>query len=254
MTDKKSFPEGMKPLGETPFTFRCHPGVSCFTVCCKKVDLILYPYDIIRLKKALRIDSEEFMQRYARVVIGENPFFPTVMLALTDEGRGNCPFLNENGCTIYNDRPADCRTYPLERAIDRLPEKKGAREYYFLAHHDYCRGHEEKEVWIARDYVRSQRLAEYNVFNELWAEIDSVFRSNPWEGEGSGGPGQQLAFMVCYNIDGFRRLVSQRSILEQFNIPRDRKRSIQQRDEELLKFGFDWLKLLFTGKSTLIRK
>jgi hypothetical protein len=60
--------------------------------------------------------------------------------------------------------------------------------------------------------------------------------------------------MVCYNIDGFRRLVAERKILDQFSLPKDRKRAIGQRDEELLKFGFDWLKLLFTGKSSLVQR
>jgi Fe-S-cluster containining protein len=254
MTDIKSFPEGMQPLGNSTFNFNCHPDVSCFTVCCKKVDLLLYPYDVIRLKTALGIDSEEFMRRHSRLVSGDNPYFPSVMLALTEEGKGECPFLNPSGCTVYDNRPTDCRTYPLERAVDRNPDKRGPREYYFLTKHDYCKGHDEAEVFTARSYARSQRLDSFNNYNELWTEMDSLFRTNPWKGEGSGGPGQQMAFMVCYNIDGFRRLAIERQLLEQFKLPRDRRRAIDQNDEELLKFGFDWLKLLFSGKSSLIRK
>lgn len=254
MNESKSFPEGMEPLGNSPFSFRCHRGVTCFTVCCKKVELILYPYDVIQLKRALGMDSETFMHSHSRLVTGDNPFFPTVMLALTDEGKGSCPFLTQAGCSIYENRPTDCRTYPLERAVDRNPEGRAPREYYFLTRHDYCKGHEEPDQITVREYIRSQRLEQYNSFNELWAEIDTVFRTNPWQGEGSGGPRQQLAFMVCYNIDGFRRLANERKLFDQFRLPRDRRRGIEQQDEELLKFGFDWLKLLFTGKSSLIRR
>lgn len=254
MNEEKYFPEGMEPLGKKQFSFNCHPDVSCYTLCCKRVDLILYPYDVVRLKNALAIDSETFMHHYSRVVAGDNPFFPTVMLALTDEGKGNCPFLTESGCSIYENRPTDCRTYPLERAVDRNPDFRGPKEHYFLARHDYCQGREENNLVTVREYVRSQHLNQYNSYNDLWAEIDTVFRTNPWMGEGSGGPRQQLAFMVCYNIDGFRSMVNERKLLEQFKLPRDRKRAIDQRDEELLKFGFDWLKLLFSGKSSLIQK
>lgn len=254
MNDSKDFPEGMQPIGDAPFSFKCHPGVPCFTVCCRKVDLQLYPYDVLRLKNALGIDSESFMHTYTRLVGGDNPFFPTVMLALTDDGRGDCPFLGENGCTIYEHRPTACRTYPLERAVDRRPDVRGPRDHYFLVRHDYCKGHEETELVTARKYVRSQQLEQFNIMNELWAEMDTIFRTNPWQGEGSGGPQQQLAFMVCYNIDGFRRLAAERRLFDQFLLPKDRKRGIAQRDEELLKFGFDWLKLIFTGKSSLVRR
>lgn len=254
MSELNTFPEGMVPLDDNTFHFRCHPGVSCFTVCCRKVDLQLYPYDVVRLKTALGLDSEVFLHTHTRLVRGDNPFFPTVMLALTEEGRGDCPFLADSGCSLYEHRPTACRTYPLERAVDRQAAGKRGNDYYFLVRHDYCKGHEEADVLTARRYIRSQQLDQYNALNDLWAEMDTLFRTNPWEGEGTGGPQQQLAFMVCYNIDGFRRMVGERSLLEQFKLPKERKRAIKERDEELLKFGFDWLKLIFTGKSSLLRR
>ena len=82
---QKEFPEGMVPLGDSEFQFECHPGVACFTFCCRNVDMILYPYDIIRLKRALGIDSESFMRMHTVLVKGDNPFFPTVKLKLTTD-------------------------------------------------------------------------------------------------------------------------------------------------------------------------
>ena len=254
MTESKLFPDNMVPLADEPFSFSCHPGVPCFTVCCKKVDLTLYPYDIVRLKNGLGIRSDEFLQKYARVVQGDNPFFPMIMLSLTEEGRGQCPFLTAEGCTVYADRPSSCRTYPLERAVDRHNARGRSREFYFMVRHDYCKGHEEQQEQTVKRWVRGQRLEQFNTFNDLWAEMDSLFRSNPWKGEGVGGPGQQLAFMVCYNIDQFRDVAEQRHLLEQFRLNRDQRRAIERGDEELLKFGFEWLKLIFGGKSSLIKK
>ena len=254
MTAQKSFPEGMAPIGNDGFSFSCHPGVPCFTTCCRKVDLVLYPYDVLRLKNGLGIRSDEFLQRYTRVVKGQNPCFPTLMLALTEEGKGACPFLAEEGCSVYEDRPSACRTYPLERAVDRSPERGRPEDYYFLVRHDYCKGHEETEQNSVAGWIRSQRLQRYNTYNDLYTEIDTLFAANPWQGEGAGGPSQQLAFMVCYNVDGFRVFLGEQKLLDHFRLSRQVRRDIATDDEELLKFGFEWLKFLFGGKSSLMRK
>jgi uncharacterized protein len=253
MTDEKIFPNGLIPMGDRAFSFSCHPGVPCFTLCCRNVDMILYPYDIIRLKQAIHVDSQEFLQKYARIVSGDNPYFPTVMMRMTDNSEPSCPFLSENGCAVYQDRPSACRTYPLERAVDRTPQKGGADEFYFLTSHEYCKGHTEQKVYSARQYVRGQFLEEYNIYNDLWAQVDTIFRTNPWKGEGMAGSLQQMAFMVCYDIDGFRKFSQEKRLLDQFKLPKDLRRRICFEDSELLKFGFEWLKLFFTGKSSLVK-
>jgi Fe-S-cluster containining protein len=251
----KIFPEGLTPLGTEPFSFSCHPEVSCFTVCCRRVDLDLYPYDIIRLKRSLKIDSETFLRRHTELKKGGNPFFPTVKLKLRLlQNEPVCPFLQDDGCRVYQDRPTACRTYPLERAVDRTPVRGVTDDYYFLTRHDYCRGHLEDRVYTVKQWVRGQRLDAFNAMNDLWAEIDTLFSKNPWKGEGSGGPRQQLAFMTCYNVDGFRTFVNENRVLEQFVIDRDQKKQIARIDEELLKFGFAWLKSLLGGRTGLVRK
>jgi len=254
MADKKSFPAGMQPLGESRFTFSCFPGIKCFTTCCKNVDLILYPYDIIRLKTVLRMESSIFLQRYARVVQGDNPHFPTVMLRVNDDTDRACPFLAPVGCSVYHDRPSACRMYPLERAVDRRPDKRGAREYYFLVKHPYCLGHRETVSYSVREWIRDQRLHEYNVMNELWTEIDTIFSENPWQGEDQAGMRQQLAFMVCYDIDRFRAMVEERKMVDQFAISKESRKNIADNDIDLMKFGFEWLKLFLTGRSSLIKR
>lgn len=251
---KKSFPDGMVPLGTAEFQFACHPGVACFTFCCRNVDMILYPYDIIRLKHALHLDSETFMRDHTVLQSGDNPYFPTVKLKLNQDDEKACPFLTKTGCSVYNDRPSACRTYPLERAVDRSSAAGKAVEYYFLTNHDYCLGHSENTRLTVNRWIRNQRLIDYNAMNALWTEIDTVFRQNPWKGEGAAGEKQQLAFMVCYNIDAFRRFAETHKLIKQFRIDRDFKNRIAKEDEELLKFGFQWLKLLLTGKSSLVGK
>jgi len=255
MAEEKQFPEDMQALGNEPFSFSCHPGVACFTVCCKNVDLDLYPYDIIRLRKSVDMDSELFMRTHTELKRDGNPYFPTVKLKLVQSGEKQiCPFLDEDGCRVYSNRPTACRTYPLERAVDRSPKKGGGRDFYFLTNHSYCLGHQEANEFTVKQWVRNQRLDEFNLMNDLWTTVDTLFAKNPWQGEGSGGPNQQLAFMVCYDIDGFRSFAAKNQLLEIFVLSREQKKRISTSDKELLKFGFEWLKMILGGASSLRRR
>ncbi len=247
----KEFPEGMEPLGKQTFRFSCHSGVSCFTRCCRDVNMLLYPYDILRLKIRLAISSEEFLNRYAGVVQGNNPFFPSVVMRMSDNAEKSCPFLGEQGCLVYEDRPSACRMYPLERAVDRTPSRGRPEEYYFLTRHSYCMGHQESREWKVKEWLRDQNLNYYNMMDNLWAEIDTVFAANPWQGEGSAGPRQLVAFMVCYNIDRFREYVRDHDLLAKFRLDKSRLRAIATDDEALLKFGYDWLKFFLADQPTL---
>jgi len=254
MQEEKIFPEGMQPLGEEGFSFDCHPGVACFTTCCRNVDMILYPYDIIRLKNCLGLDSEEFLRLHSRFVPGDNPFFPTLKLKLSGVDSGACPFLGEQGCTVYPHRPTACRSYPLERAVDRRVERGATQDFYFLTNHHYCLGHRETKHHTIKTWLRGQHLIEYNVVNNLWAEMDTLFSRNPWKGEGAAGERQKLAFLVCYNIDGFRRFAEARHLFAAYRLDKAQRRSIVSDDVELLKFGFEWLKTVLQQKSSLMKK
>jgi uncharacterized protein len=255
MKSRKNFPEGMEPLGKDGFHFNCHSGVDCYMVCCRNVDMYLYPYDVLRLKNGLKISSQDFMQQYSRVIKGvSHPYFPAVMLKLTEDESKACPFLAPEGCSVYMDRPSACRTYPLERGVDRTPVKGVASEFYFMTNHSYCHGHQEEKTFTVKKWVRDQRLDEYNLMNDLWAEVDTVFAGNPWAGEGSGGPKQQMAFTACYDIDNFRLMVAKHSLLDRFTLSRDRKRRINESDTELSKFAFEWLKYFLGSPSSLLVK
>lgn len=254
MNTNNEFPEGMVPLGPKKFQFSCHAGVECFMSCCKNVDMFLYPYDIVRLKNFLRIDSETFMRQHTRLVQGGHPYFPAVMLKLNDDKEKTCPFLGNGGCLVYHDRPSACRTYPLERAVDRKLSRGHCKDYYFLTNHNYCMGHKENNLYSVTQWIREQNIEEYNRMNDRWSELDTLFATNPWKGEGRGGAKQQMAFMVCYNVDGFRDLTFREHIFDQLQLSRKQKMNLQTDDVALLLFGFDWLKMYLSENSFLNKR
>ena len=250
--DPALIPAGRTVVGSEPFRFRCHPGVSCYMACCRRLELYLYPYDVLRLKNCLGVPSSNFMREHTRLAPGSHPYFPAVMLNMLANEEQTCPFLTATGCSVYSSRPSACRTYPLERAVEKSGQGGQLRAHYFLTHHPYCQGHFEEHHYTLRQWERDQALHDCNRMNDLWAEVDAFFATNPWQGEGFAGPRQQLAFMVCYNIDDFRGYVLQHDLLRRCRLDKEHRRRIGRDDDELLKFGFSWLLAELGGRTSLL--
>lgn len=149
-----------------PFNFACHLGVSCFARCCRNADMYLYPYDIIRLKSRLDITSSEFLRQYTLVAFRENPYFPSVMLKMSDSEDKACLFLKRDGCSVCEDRPFLCRAYPLARAVTRYGDGKQRGVCYFIARHEYCMGHQESRKWTVGSWMTDQKLDAFNAMND----------------------------------------------------------------------------------------
>lgn len=238
-------------IADGTFQFHCHPEVSCFRTCCCNVDMLLFPYDVVLLKNHLKMHSSEFLRTHTRLCAGSHPFFPGLQLTMREDGQRSCPFLTESGCGVYANRPSACRTYPLERGVEHPGRGQALRVHYFMTHHPYCQGHFENRRYSIRQWERDQMLDECNRYNDQWAEMDALFASNPWAGEGTAGPYQQLAFMVCYNIDDFRSYAEKHDLLARYRLTKDERRRIMKDDGALLRFGFDWLTTVLGGGGKL---
>ncbi len=73
--------------------------------CCKTVRPTFSEEDVERLGRRLAIERQQFIETYLKPAEpgAVNPF----------QTRATpCPFLKDNRCGVYEDRPADCRGYP----------------------------------------------------------------------------------------------------------------------------------------------
>lgn len=239
------------PLGDKSFRFACNDTVPCFTRCCHNADLLLYPYDIIRLKKSLGMTSEELLTTHTVTAFRDNPYFPGVMLKMSDRPGHPCPFLTEKGCTVYQDRPYSCRAYPLEPAMSG-DDKHGITISASLVRHGHCKGHDLGEEWTADQWMEDQGMAVYNKNNGAWARVASLLCSpNTFGPKGADNPAMNMAYMASYNMDTFRRFVFESSFLKRFSVPKKRLKLVKHDDVALMRLGFDWILQFLGGMGTL---
>ena len=211
------------------FRFACYKGIKCFNRCCYDLTLILMPYDIIRIKNNLGLTSTEFLKEYTTCQIGYNSGLPVVLLKMRDDLR--CPFVSDEGCTIYKDRPGPCRLYPLVRMRSK------DEEYYFIIRESHCEGFEENREWTVREWLEDQGVKKYNEMNDIFMELISAkYESQKVLSENE----LKLFYLACYDVDSFRDFVVNKSLNVEEGVLKD--------DEELVKFGIRWVKqTLFDG-------
>lgn len=86
---------------------RVQAGIDCTACanCCKEVRPTLSEEDVNRLAPRLKMDRKSFISAYLQPTEPdhENPWRTRAT---------PCPFLQDNRCGVYEDRPANCREYP----------------------------------------------------------------------------------------------------------------------------------------------
>lgn len=201
--DNISLPQNVRRLDDNEtFQFSCHPEVACFTDCCRQLDLALSPYDVLRLRQALNLSSGEFLDRYALVEKTAEDTFPLVFLAMVDDGRASCPFVNDKGCTVYQDRPGACRTYPVGRGAC-LDKDGQAAELFVLLHEPHCQGFASGPEVTIDNWLTDQALAAYNEFNDLLMTV--LHHPRIKEGFKPDDRQQERFLHLLYNLDTFRQ-------------------------------------------------
>ncbi|MCB2186141.1 MAG: YkgJ family cysteine cluster protein [Deltaproteobacteria bacterium] len=230
------------------FSFACHPEVPCFNECCRRLNLVLTPYDVLRLRTHLGLTCLEFLERHAIVEPGQNGW-PLPRLKMNEDAEGACPFVSPAGCTVYPDRPGACRMYPLGRATKGATAAGTVEEAFFLVREPHCQGFAAGPTWAPRDWMADQGLADYNAINDLFLPL--VTRQAPAPSVQKAQQKMQMFFMACYNQEAFRRFLVESPFLRMFEMPPARLEALRTNDLQLLKFAFEWLRFSLFGEPTL---
>lgn len=227
--------------GET-FHFKCHPGLDCFNLCCRNLNLFLYPYDVLRLSRHLELSTDDCIEKYVDVVMREGHHFPEVLLRMADNDAHTCPFLTDQGCRVYADRPDTCRTFPVEQGALFNAASGRSTAVHFFRPPDFCMGQHEAQPWTTDTWAQDQEAERYHEMTMRWAEIRRLFQNDPWGVEGPRGAKAKMAFMATYNIDRFREFILGSSFLKRYRVKPAVVKKLRVSDRALLLFGFEWVK------------
>lgn len=238
---------------DTKIKFNCYKGISCFNACCKRADVTLAPYDIVRLKKRLGMSSSEFLNAHTVPFPMDQDQVPGLKMRTDDDGV--CLLLDgDNGCSVYEDRPTVCRYYPIALLNMREKDSSEAKENYSLVEEEHCKGHEEDREISVADYRAEQGCEEFDEFNREWYRLILKKKSG---GPGVGKPSDmslQLFFMASYNTDMFRKFVSSDKFKASYDLPEETYLKVAEDDIELLELGYRLMRQALFGEKTIPEK
>ena len=246
----ETYQDGIEPRKYTPdsrFRFSCHKGMECYTHCCSDLNIILTPFDIIRMKNRLQLTCDQFLAIYTKPEMLARTKLPVVTLKMLDDDKKSCPFITPEGCIIYKDRPLNCRYSPLGMAAFREQEiEPTGEDFYFMVREAHCLGFQADREWSVSEWRKDQGVNLYDDINKSWMEFMLRKKSFGFQAELSE-EGRAMFFMVSSNVDKLRRFIFESSFLEKYEVEEELLEQIRTDDVALLKFGLDWLQSALFG-------
>jgi len=196
------------------------------------------------------MSSKDFVARYTLPFELDAHGMPGLKMA-TRPGTAECAFLGDEGCTVYEDRPAACRYYALGNMAVRKTDSAAVEDVYFVVKEAHCLGHEEEQTQTVAEYRRDQDIEIYDAMNREWRDIVLKKRSS---GPTVGKPSErslQLFDMCSYDMDSFREFIASEGFGEIFDLDAEERTRVEGDEDELLKFSLRFLKQILFGEVTI---
>ncbi|MCF8074036.1 MAG: YkgJ family cysteine cluster protein [Desulfarculaceae bacterium] len=224
------------------FVFACHKGLKCYTSCCRDVNIMLTPHDVLRMKKALGLTSSEFLEKYTDLVQLKGKAVPLVQFRMDEANDKKCFFVGPGGCSVYEHRPWACRMFPLD--------EHAHGGFQVAVTPQRCHGLAEGDDWHVRDWLKDQGAT---ASKEMDGSYESLV-SHEWInqlGELDNPKVQQMILLALYDLDRFRDFVLNSSFLDRFDLDEDTIFAAKTDDVALLDLGYAWVRFGLFGQKTL---
>ncbi len=231
---------------DDPMQFSCGPENPCFNQCCRDLNQALTPYDILRMKAALNLSSKAFLREYTSRHTGPGSGLPVLAFKANPATDYACPFVTASGCSIYYDRPASCRMYPLARAVAKDRATGEIVEYFALIEEDHCKGFGVQDGVTIAQWLKGQDVALHNAQNDKILELISLKNQiRP----GKLDPAEEdIFYMALYDLDDFKYQIAEKGLLSSLKLSGEYVKKILADDLTLLNFGIAWIKYQLFGR------
>jgi Fe-S-cluster containining protein len=242
--------KGRRQLGpKETFCFACNPGVPCFTDCCRDINIMLTPVDVLRMARKVGLSTSEFLDTHTLLPITKELHLPVVMLKMGADDEKRCPFVTDKGCGIYDSRPWSCRMYPVASAMPPARAGVEPEPLYFLSEDDFCKGRTFDTEWTVESWRADQNIEEQESLEAGFRELVS----HPWfiGGRALNAKQMEAFFTACYDLDNFRRFVLESSFTSRFVMADSLVEKLKTDDEELLRFAYRWMRFALFGEPTM---
>jgi Fe-S-cluster containining protein len=242
-----SLPE-LKPGGS--FVFACNKRVPCFNRCCADLTMPLSPYDVLRLRRKLGMNGEYFLNKFTVVYVYPDTGFPLPLLKMLDGPDALCPFVTPAGCSVYEDRSAACRAYPLGRGTRPGPNGT-VRERFFLVREEHCRGFDSGTSRTAEAWIDEQGLEPYNRSNDRYMRVMAKVKAG-------GRPVSRRMASMCllafFRLDSFRNFIESTDLFDKAGLSAERRAAVLDDEEARLDFAFDWTEFVLFGDAGELKR
>lgn len=240
--------EDMRPVLQTdPMTFHCCSDNACFNECCRDLNQALTPYDILRLKQSLGISSQTFIRQYTSLHHGPESGLPILTFKPNPATGHQCPFVTQEGCSVYEARPGSCRLYPLARAISRSRKTNQITQYFALIEEPHCLGFgRHTPTPTVAQWLEGQDVVNHNLHNDKLMELISL-KNQILPGPLEGALADPF-YLALYDLDEFRDQIFNHGLVKELGLAESVLEAVQKDDEALLDLGIAWVRYRLFGK------
>lgn len=224
---------------EDSFNFTCGEGQPCFVDCCTGTRIWLYPYDVVRIRRALGISSGEFLRRYTWFLDPGPPGYPVLLLKSANRGEGRCPFAEDSGCTIYPDRPWICRLFPVIPVECRTDITSEADRRFNILEWEGCRGVGRGPAVTIREWWQRSGMSVYEEAYPDWQQLTEALKSSsllPLSSEAT-----EQFILGSYDPDLFREKLLTGEVRETLSLDKSELTRALIDDVFLLKIACRWM-------------
>lgn len=193
------------------------------------------------MRRTLWLPSGEFLKRYTVALLGDEGI-PLVLLKMMEDENKNCPFVTIDGCSIYNDRPWSCRMYPVFPVSSK-------EEGFQIEESSSCLGFKEEKQWTVEEWKKDQGIDIYDKMNEPYKGI--TFHDYFKKGNKLDSGRAKLLYRACYDLDEFKGFLFETRFFNIYDIEKDVIEKLREDEEELLSFGYRWVRFSLFSENTL---